>query len=66
VIDVVSVVVGAIIGAVFMASVYEVIIRKRMKRLISIMARAQKVDADIADLGRRIEDLKNKKGGKEK
>jgi hypothetical protein len=65
-IDAVSVVVGAIIGAVFMASVYEVIIRKRMKRLISIMARAQKVDADIADLGRRIEDLKNKKGGKDK
>jgi hypothetical protein len=65
-IDAVSVVVGAVIGVIFMASVYEVVIRKRMKRLMSIMARAQKVDADMAELGRRIEDLKNKKGGKDK
>jgi hypothetical protein len=65
-IDAGSVVIGAIIGAVFMASIYEVIIRKRMKRLMSIMARAQRVDADMAELSRRIEDLKNKKGGKDK
>lgn len=64
--DTVSLVVGAAIGAVFMASVYEVLIRKRMKRLMMIMARAQKVEADMADLDRRIKELNNKKGGDKK
>lgn len=63
-IDVVSVVVGAAIGVVFTASAYEIFIKSKVRRLHAIIMRAGKVNQDIDDLAKKIEDLKNKKGGK--
>lgn len=64
--DAVSIIVGAALGAVATASLYEIIIRKRMNRLMSIMSRARIVNAEMEILAGKIEELKNKKGGDKK
>jgi hypothetical protein len=63
-IDALSIVIGVVIGVVFTASVYEIYIKSKVRRLHSIIMRASKVDKDIEDLSKKIDDLKNKKGGK--
>jgi hypothetical protein len=63
-IDVVSVVIGAAVGAVFTASAYEIFLRKKVNRIISLIQRAHKVDSDIDNLAKKIDDINNKKGGK--
>ena len=62
-IDAVSVVVGAVIGAVFTSSLYELSIRKKVMRMIAIMKRADQVQKDLDILAEKIN---NKKGGKDK
>jgi hypothetical protein len=62
-IDAVSVVVGAVIGAVFTASLYELYMRKKVMRMIAIMKRADQVQKDLDILAEKIN---NKKGGKDK
>lgn len=62
-IDGLSVVVGAVIGAVFTASLYELSIRKKVMRMIAIMKRADQVQKDLDILAEKIN---NKKGGKDK
>jgi hypothetical protein len=62
-IDVVSVVIGAVVGAVFTASAYEIFLRGKMNRIISLIQRANQVNLDIDKLAEKIEDIKNKKGG---
>jgi hypothetical protein len=63
-IDVVSVVIGAVVGAVFTTSVYEIFLRKKVNRIISLIQRAHKVDSDIDKLAKKIDEINNKKGGK--
>jgi Trk-type K+ transport system membrane component len=65
-VDTMSLLVGAALGGVAVGSLYEIIIRKRMNRLMRIMSRAHTVEVSIADISKRIEELKNKKGGDEK
>jgi hypothetical protein len=65
-IDVVSVVIGAVVGAVFTASAYEILLRKKMSKIISLMQRANQVSLDIENLAEKIEEIKNKKGGDKK
>lgn len=62
-IDGLSVVVGAVIGAVFTASLYELYMRKKVMRMIAIMKRADQVQKDLDILAEKIN---NKKGGKHK
>jgi hypothetical protein len=62
-IDVVSIIVGAAVGAVFTASAYEIFLRRKMNRIISLIQRANQVNLDIDKLAEKIEDIKNKKGG---
>jgi hypothetical protein len=65
-IDVVSVVIGAAVGGVFTASAYEIFLRKKMNKIISLMQRANQVQLDIENLAEKIEEIKNKKGGDKK
>jgi hypothetical protein len=62
-IDVISIIVGAVVGAVFTASAYEIFLRRKMNRIISLIQRANQVNLDIDKLAEKIEDIKNKKGG---
>ena len=62
-IDVVSVVIGAVVGAVFTASAYEIFLRKKVNRIISLIQRANQINLDIENLAEKIDDIKNKKGG---
>jgi hypothetical protein len=62
-IDIVSVVIGAAVGGVFTASAYEIFLRKKVNKIISLIQRANQVNLDIENLAQKIDDIKNKKGG---
>ena len=62
-IDAVSVVVGVVIGIVFTASAYEIYMRKKVMRMMSIIKRADQVQKDLDILAEKIN---NKKGGQKK
>jgi hypothetical protein len=62
-IDVFSVVVGVVIGIVFTASAYEIYMRKKVMRMMSIIKRADQVQKDLDILAEKIND---KKGGQKK
>lgn len=59
-IDVFSVIIGAALGAVFASSAYEISLRKKINRMLSIIKQADQVQRDIDELERKI----NNKGGK--
>jgi hypothetical protein len=62
-IDVFSVVIGVVIGIVFTASAYEIYMRKKVMRMMSIIKRADQVQKDLDILAEKIND---KKGGQKK
>jgi hypothetical protein len=59
----IDVVIGVIIGVVFTASAYEIYIRKKVMRMMSIIKRADQVQKDLDILTEKIND---KKGGQKK
>ena len=62
-IDVVSLVIGAAVGAVFTASLYEIFLRQKVMKIINLIQRANQVQLEIENLAEKIDDIKNKKGG---
>ena len=58
-----DVVIGVVIGVVFTASAYEIYIRKKVMRIMSIIKRADQVQKDLDILAEKIND---KKGGQKK
>jgi hypothetical protein len=60
-IDVGSVIIGAVLGAAFASSLYEISLRKKINRMLSIMKRADQVQKDMDELERKINE---RKGGR--